>query len=127
MKGKVMQEQELLRVAQEIERRIQALSTGRKMLSTRAKTKAVAISNYEKALTIVIIKLKNGVAFELEGNTIKNPIASITEKIAKGICWKEKLGMEQAEGEYKAAIVGMQAIQAELCGFQSIYKHLDEL
>ena len=122
-----MKVQELFRVAQQIENRIQALSVGRKELASRTKSKAGAISNYERAIAITIIQLKNGIEFTLEGSVVRNPIASIAEKIAKGICWKEKLDMEQAEGEYKAAIVGMQALQAELCGYQSIYKHLEEL
>jgi len=122
-----MKEQELLRVAQQIEIRINALSVGRKELSERTKNKAQAIAEYEKAVAITIIRLKNGVVYELDGNPVKNPIASITEKIARGICWQEKLNMEQAEGEYKAAIVGMQSLQAEMNGYQSIYKHLEEL
>jgi len=48
------------------------------------------------------------------------------EKIAKGICYQEKLNMELAEAQYKNAIVGMSAIQAELNGFQSIYRHLEQ-
>ena len=122
-----MKEQELFRVAQQIENRITALSIGRKELGKRTRVKAQTISDYEKAIAITIIKLKNGTEFELDGNKIENPIASITEKIARGICWQEKLDMETAEGLYKTAIVGMQAIQAEMNGYQSIYKHLEEL
>lgn len=118
---------ELNKVAEQIENRIKALSIGRKELSTRTKRKAEAISAYERAIAVTIIKLKNGVEFTLEEQKVKNPIASITEKIAKGICWQEKLDMEQAEGQYKGAIIGMQAIQSELMGYQSIFKHLEEI
>ena len=122
-----MKDQELFRVAEQIENRIKALSVGRKELAQRTKRKAEAISTYERAIAVTIIKLKNGVEFTLDEHTVKNPIASITEKIAKGICWKEKLEMDTAEGLYKGAIVGMQAIQSELMGYQSIYKHLEEI
>ena len=76
--------------------------------------------------TCQLIQLKNGKEFEFEGEKIKSPPASIMEKIAKGICFQEKLNMELAEAQYKNAIVGMSAIQAELNGYQSIYKHLEQ-
>ena len=117
---------ELYAVATKIEEKIKTLEMGREILKDHAKNKALAIANYDKVIAITIIKLKNGVEFDLDGNKVKNPLATITEKIAKGICYQERLDAELAEAEYKNGIVGMSAIQAELNGYQSIFRHLEE-
>ena len=115
---------ELMQTSKKIEEKIKTLELGRDILKEYAKNKAETISNYEKQMAIVLIRLKNGSEFDLEGEKIKNPPASIMEKIAKGVCFKEKLDMELAEAQYKNAIVGMGAIEAELNGYQSINRFL---
>ena len=117
---------DILSVSQSIETKIKSLELGRELLRDRAENKAQAISEYDKYMAIALIQLKNGVEFEFEGEKIQKPPASIMEKIAKGICFQHKLDMELAEAQYKNAIVGMSAIQAELNGFQSIYRHLEQ-
>ena len=100
-------------IADEIEKKIRELESGRKIIGQRAEKKAEAIANYDKALAIKIITLKN------EGTPL-----SIVDKIARGECWQEKLEMEKAEGMYRAAVSGMDSLAAELNGWQSIYRHL---
>ena len=117
---------ELYQVATKIEEKIKTLELGREVLKERAEEKARTISNYDKQMAITLIKLKNGVEFDLDGNKVKNPLATISEKIAKGICFQEKLDMELGEAAYKNAIVGMQAISSELNAYQSIFRHLEE-
>ena len=117
---------DILSVSKDIETKIKSLELGREILRDRAEDKAQSISEYDKYMTLTLIKLKNGVEFDFEGEKIQKPPASIMEKIAKGICYQEKLNMELAEAQYKNAIVGMSAIQAELNGFQSIYRHLEQ-
>lgn len=117
---------DLVSISKKIVEKISTLELGRGLLKEKATEKAETISNYEKVMAVTIIKLKNGVEFELDGNTVKSPLATIMEKIAKGICYQEKLDMELAEASYKNAIVGMAAIQAELNGYQSIFKHLEQ-
>ena len=115
---------ELLAISRKIEEKIKTLELGRDILKEYVKNKAETMANYEKQIAITLIKLKNGLEFELEGNKIKNPPASFSEKIAKGICYQEKLDMETAEAQYKNAIVGMGAIEAELNGYQSIFRYI---
>ena len=106
--------QELLKIADEIRMKVKLLEKGRSELQEKARNKANAIGNYDKVLAIAIIKHKD---------TGKYP-ATLIEKIAKGDCYKERAAAELAEAEYKLTITKMNAIQAELNGFQSIYKHL---
>ena len=118
---------EAIDVAKKIESKISMISKMRGQLADRAERKSIAISTYEKILAITMIKLKNGEEMILEGQLIINPQATILEKIAKGLCWKEKLELELAESSYKSLITNLDCIQAELNGLQSINKHLDNL
>lgn len=115
------------KIAQKIEEKIQLLEVGRSELLEKAKFKAETISNYERKIAIVLIKLKNGEPLSLDGNVIEKSPASIMEKIAKGICWEEKLQMELAEAEYKIVVDKLRSVQAELNGFQSMNRHLDSI
>lgn len=116
---------DVIKIAEKINNHINLLGIMRKEIRQRADDRANAIALYDKALAIAIIKLKNGEVFELDGNEIKNPIGSITEKIAKGICWKEKLNIEKGDGLYKSLISNIDSVKAELNGMQSIYRHLE--
>lgn len=118
---------DIIEVATAIQSKIKTLEVGRELLKERARTKAETMAEYEKEIAKVLIGLKNGKEYELDGEKIQNPPASIAERIAKGICYQEKLDMELAEAEYKNSIVGMQAIQAELNGFQSLNRYLEHM
>ena len=91
------------------------------------KDRAEGMAEYDKSLAKTIIQLKNGKEFELDGSKISNPIASNAEKIAKGVCWKEKLNKEQAEGTYKAYFVKLDILKTQMNGLQSIKKHAEEI
>lgn len=114
---------ELIKVQQSIEERIDLVSKTRSVLRKLAKEKADTIAEYEKQMAITILKLKNGVITKFEGENIQGLPATVLEKVAKGICYQERLNADLAEANYKSAVVALQALQAELNGFQSIYKH----
>lgn len=111
--------------AKKIEEKIRLLEVGRAELLDKAKFKAESIAHYDKKMAIVLIKLKNGEQLALDGNVINNCQASIMDKIARGICWEEKLQMDLAESEYKIVISKMDSVRAELNGYQSINRYLD--
>ena len=90
----------------------------------RTESKASKETEYEKALAITLIKLKNGVKFRFEDQDVINPPTTIVEKIAKGICWNEKLAMEESDMSYKSAITNLNAVQSELNALQSLHKYL---
>jgi len=107
---------EIIEIAKKIEEKIKLLEKGRQTLAIKAKEKAEAIAEYDKKMAKTIIQMKN------EGMPI-----TLIERIAKGICWKEKLAKELAEAEYKNATVKMEAIMAELNGYQSINRYLEKM
>lgn len=109
-----------------IEEKIKLLELGRKELEPRAQRKATSIGEYDRKIAGVVMKLKNGVSFVFDGETIKDPPVTIIEKIAKGICFQEKINMELAEAQYKNVIEGIKAIEAELNGLQSMRKNIGE-
>lgn len=118
---------EVIEVAKRMNHRINALASARDNLKSLAEAKAQTIADYEKVLAVTIIRMKNGMEVELDEKHIKNPPVSIIEKIAKGVCWEQKLAMEKAEALYKAEIVSIEALSAELNGYQSINKYLSEV
>jgi len=116
---------EIVEISQRITEKIELLEKGRKLILERAQRKAKAVANYEKALAITIAKLKANAIDDIYGTKIDNLPATLIEKVARGLVYSEKLEIEIAESEYKAAIVGMSAIQAELNGLQSVNRYLD--
>lgn len=117
---------ELIKLSQAIQSKIEELRKGRQLLKDRAEQKAIAMADYDRSLAIIILKLKNGVPMEFEGEKVVNPPVSVIEKIAKGMCWNQKLEKEKAEASYKAGITSMESLKAELNGLQSINRYLEE-
>jgi len=117
---------DIVSVAQEIENTIKILRKGRSLLPGRAKNKAEATAMYDKAIAKTLIQLKNGVKFTLDDQVIENPPASYCEKIARGLCWNERIALDLAESEYKNAIEGLRCIEAELNGWQSYNRYLQD-
>ena len=117
---------ELTNIAKTITERILELRTARDELKNMGEAKAQTIAEYDKAMATTLVKLKNGVSFQVDNTTIANPPATIMDKIARGICWKEALEKERAEAGYKSLITAINAIQSEINAYQSINRHLDE-
>jgi len=121
---------DVITVSDEIQKKIKLLERMRKEVLERGQHKAEAIAEYEKCLTIDIVKLKNmqkGETIDFEGIQIKAPLPiTIIEKIAKGMCYKEKLSMEQADASYKSVITNINTVQAELSALQSLNRFLDK-
>ncbi len=116
---------EVVKIANEIQKKIDALDTIRGKVRERADTKAQAISDYDKQIAIVLIQLKLGKPMVFEGLDIEKTPTTLCEKIAKGICWRERLELEQAIASYGSAVSNLNVLQAQLCGLQSIFRHLE--
>jgi hypothetical protein len=115
---------DLIEISKRITEKIQLLEKGRGLLHTRATRKATATANYEKALALTMVKLKMNAIDQVFGYDMENMPATLIEKVARGLVYAEKLEMELAIDEYKSAIVGMNAIESELNGYQSINRYL---
>jgi len=117
---------EIKQIADRIEEKIKLLAKIRGVIKSRAEDKAKSSAGYDKKIAITIMSLQAGKEVELEGEKIQSPPATITEKIAKGVCWEEKLEMDKAEALYKCAISNINSVSSELNGLQSIFRWLDE-
>lgn len=108
---------DIVKIADLIVKIITEIGDVRRQINELSEKKARAVSNYDKKLGIAIITLRE------EG---KFPVTLI-EKIAKKLCADERYKMELAEGLYKACISNLEALKAQLNGYQSIYKHLESV
>jgi hypothetical protein len=116
---------ELIKIAEQMKALIDDLSKLRLSLKVFGGQKSEAIANYERSIARTIIQLKNGIKFDLDGQEIQNPPTTITEKIAKGICWQEKLKAEETEMMYKSLITNIEVIKSQLNALQSINRNLE--
>jgi len=106
---------EAIEVAKAIEGKIELLESMRVQIRKRAEEKARAISEYDKALSISMIRLR------------ENYPTTMVEKLAKGECSEKRYELELAGGLYKSLISNIDSVQSELNGLQSINRHLSEL
>ena len=117
----------LIDISNEIQNKIKEIDDIRHSIKERGEKKAQTIAEYEKSIAITLIRLKNSDKFELEGQEIYNPPASIMDKLARGICWQNKLEMEKAEALYKSAITNLDATMAQMNALQSLNRYLDKI
>lgn len=108
---------DIIKVKDCIEKLISEIGHCRRDIETKGNARAKAISNYDKQLKIAIVVLKDGGKFP----------ATLIEKIAKGVCCDHREQLELAEVAYKACISNLEALKAQLNGYQSIYKHMDSV
>lgn len=116
---------DIIKVRDCIEKLISEIGRTRREIEDKGRAKAKAISNYDRKMAVTLATLRNSETYELAGKTYKQPPVSILEKLAKGICSEERFAMEVAESGYKACSSNLQALMAQLNGYQSIFRHLD--
>lgn len=78
----------------------------------------------ERARTLAIYDVRLGTAVQVLREEGKFP-ATLIEKIAKKLCADDRQKMDEAEIMYKACISNLEALKAQLNGYQSIFRHLD--
>lgn len=110
-----------------IEKLIIEIGKCRREIEAKSRAKASAIKNYDKNLAIALATLGHTDNYELSGKTYKQPPVTIREKIAKGICADFLEEREIADSAYKACISNLEALKAQLNGYQSIYRHADSM
>jgi len=88
-------------------------------------TKSVAEANLAKVKACLAMGLRNGKQYELDDGMIINPPVTLMPDLIKGLCWKEALERDKAEGEVRALEQELRALQSMLNGYQTIHKHLD--
>lgn len=116
---------DLIDIAQQIYDCKEALDKMKPEIKSRAQKRASALAEYDKKIAITIMGLKNGKTFEMDNQRIVDPPVTVMEKLAKGLCYQEKLAMELADAEYKSLMSNIETTKAQLNGLQSINKHLE--
>jgi len=107
---------ELVNINKEIYDATQRLSEGSKKLFKYANRKAKAEKAYTREFALEIMKLK------IEGLAI-----TLIRDIAKGNISDKKFDMDLADAEWTAARSSLDAIQTQISGLQTIYKHQTEI
>lgn len=120
-------QQDVIRVARKIEECIQRLGSSENVIRDAAAARSVAVAEYDRDLGLTLVKLRNGATMDCDGEAIKDPPASTSEKIAKAICWESRLALEQADAHYKVSMSKLDGIKAQLMGWQSVNKRLDNV
>ena len=116
---------DIINISEQMMAKIKEINIMRAEIKQRGEDKARTAGEYDKALALVLIGLKNGKRYTLDDSVIENPPASITEKIAKGICWREKIEMDKAEANYKSITSNLEAVKSQLNALQSINRNLE--
>ena len=117
---------ELMQLSEKIEIRIKMLADGRNLLAEHSMNRAKSIANYEKVLGITYLKLRNNAIKTHEDYPCEDLPVGMIEKVAKSICYQEKLNMETFEASYKVILTKLTVIQAEMNALQSINRHLSQ-
>ena len=100
-----------------IEKIISDIGNCRRDIEGKGNTRAKAIAMYD---------LRFGDAVETLKTEGKFPVTIIRD-LAKKLCHKDREALEIAEMEYKACISNLQALMAQLNGYQSIYRYSDSV
>ena len=116
---------DIIPIQQRIETLIDKLEKVRASIRERGEDRAQAATDYDMMMAQTLIGLRNGKEYELNGERICNPPATIMKEIAKGLCWESKLASEKADALYKSAITNQENIMAQLNAFQSLFRHLE--
>lgn len=109
--------EDLAKVKDCIKGLISEIGKCRREIEEKGNSRAKAIRNYDMKFGCAVIALKE------EG---KFP-ATLIEKIAKKVCADDRYELEIAESAYKACISNLEALKAQLNGYQSIYRHLESV
>lgn len=117
---------ELIQVKDYIEKLIVEIGKTRREIEDKGRAKAKAISDYDRKMAVTLATLRNQDFYTLGGKEYKTPPVTIMEKIAKGICSEECYARELAESNYRACISNLEALKAQLNGYQSIFRHFSE-
>ena len=117
-----MDQRDILTNAANIAFTIEMISNEANKIEAAARDKANTLANYEREIAITILKIKNGAIPEFEGQPINNLAANLIPVVAKGICYNECFEREMGEANYKGLIVRIDALKAQLNGYQSLNK-----
>lgn len=103
----------ILQISQQINNKINELEDLKNKLVFNAAKEA----EYQLKLAQVILRLK----------TIGETPTTIIRDIAKGECWQEQLDKDKEKTQYDIMKEKIDIVKAQLNGYQTINKHLEEI
>ena len=110
-----------------IEGMVAEIGKFRKKIKEKGIAKAKAMSMYDKQLAITLAELGHNENYELNSKEYKQPPITLRKTIAKGIVAGFLEEREIADSDYKSCISNLEALKAQLNGYQSINKYLDSV
>jgi hypothetical protein len=102
----------ILQISQQINDKIKELET----LKEQLKFTAIKEAEYSLALAKVMLRLKS------EGMPI-----TLIKEVGKGECWKEQMEKDTEKASYDITKEKVDIVKAQLNGYQTIHKHLEEI
>jgi len=115
---------EVIAVAESINKRIDRIEQLCAELKEADKYAAEAESNYDKELAKAQARLAMGKIEEIDKVPIGKVSVTLIPKYAAGICYEEKCAMLIAKNRRKSLVKKIDALAATLNAKQSIYRHL---
>ncbi len=109
-----MSEEKVRKIIEDI---ISSIGKCRREIESKGNARAKAIAMYD---------LRFGDAVETLKTEGKFPVTIIRD-LAKKLCHKDREDLEIAEMEYKACVTNLQALMAQLNGYQSIYRYSESV
>ena len=106
---------DVIQVSQDIKTLIDAIRDEGKKSPALIKEKAESMREYDKALSLGVAALR----------ATETPV-TVIDKLAKGKVAEKLYDKIIAEEHLKAHWHRLEYLKAQLCGFQSIYRHLEE-
>ena len=115
----------MIETAQRIQDKIEQLIKLRGGINEKAQVKAMSLCEYRKQEAIAMLKVAKSQIKKFEGESVPAKLTSPEKKVlVEGLCRDTEAQMLIAESNYKSHIVNMQALEAELNGWQSINRYL---
>ena len=109
-------ELDLIVVQERIESKIRQLDKVMLTMPDKIKAKATTAAEYDRDIAKTIVFLKD------DGMAI-----SIIDKLARGKCWEARYAMEEADAIYRATLKQIGILEAQLNGYQSIYRQMEQV
>ena len=116
---------DIIKISKEITRCILALRKLTDELDVRVSDKAYSVGEYEKKLAQTMLELRNGKVVLFDGKEESYSQTTGLERVAKGICYKERIKQDLTDSALRALYVKMDNVKTEIMALQSKLKYIE--
>lgn len=119
--------EDIIGISNEIKKKIEEIKRKRQELSKLIEAKRQAMHKYFRNKSAAVINLKNKETVLIDGKELrKNYPDSMIFGLAELVIFNDKVELEICTLQYNAAVASLRSLQAELNGYQTILRYLDE-